>query len=123
VHDRNGKPPRTTDGPDAGTAQPDRRRIGRVVHDDRGVASVEWVDAPGKLAERPKLAIEDATPTASSERGYDPYGRPPAARGPTSGVSPNRPPARRDLRKLSEWIKKMRELEARKQRGEQDGED
>jgi hypothetical protein len=40
----------------------DRRRLGRIVHDDRGNASVEWHDAPSDF-ERQKFEIESATGT------------------------------------------------------------
>ena len=109
-----------------------------VVHDPRGNASVEWQDAPADF-ERPVLEIlEDAPPSPSREHGFDPYAtNSRRARGPDPyGCEPERqrrlaPPAREptpksndvgrrprtDLRKLSEWIKMMRELEARKKSG------
>jgi hypothetical protein len=123
VHDRNGKPPRPTDGSDEEPAPADRRRIARIQHDDRGTATVEWVNARGDV-ERTALSLEDARPGSSPEKGYNPYEREPGAR---RGLGKSTPrtgqTSRTDLRKLSEWIKKMRELEARKQRGEQDDED
>ena len=123
VHDRNGKPPRPTDGSNAETAAADRRRIARIQHDDRGTATVEWVNVPGDL-ERTALSIEDARPESSPEKGYDPYALEPAARrGLGKPALRTGQTSRTDLRKLSEWIKKMRELEARKQRGEPDDED
>jgi hypothetical protein len=109
----------------------ERRRIGRIVHDDRGSASVEWCDAPPDM-ERQKLEIED---TLGSGRGdtklrgglrlelenddtFNPYdrkpdtfaGKPGAVSGPKGG--------KRDLRKLSEWLKMMRALEERKKNGD-----
>jgi hypothetical protein len=123
VPDRNGKPPGPTDGSDEDTAAADRRRIARIHHDDRGTATVEWVNAPGDL-ERTALALEDAPAGQNPEKGYDPYGRQPVARRGLGKPTPRTgQTSRTDLRKLSEWIKKMRELEARKQRGEQDDED
>ena len=104
--------------------------MGRVVHDDRGNATLQWHDAPADY-ERPVLEIE----TSGIRRGlnhrlgadklsiadtpsFDPYAssrpverKPPKASGNTS---------RTDLRKLSEWIKMMRELEERKRRGEEE---
>ena len=89
----------------------ERRRIGTVVHDDRGNASVSWRDAPTDY-ERPVLEVL-GTPGLSikSDETYDPYARPTA---PKSGGGAT---TRTDLRRLSEWIKLMRELEARKREG------
>lgn len=73
------------------------------------------------MAEQPKnrpsgqrpetLAVEDYR-TAKSTNPYDRVDI--AGRPDTPGSSTTR----RDLRKLSEWIKLKREMEARKQRGE-----
>ena len=41
-----------------------RRRLGRVVHDDRGCASVEWHDAPQDYV-RPVLELEDGAETST----------------------------------------------------------
>ncbi len=100
--------------PTGATSILERRRIGRVVHDERGNASVEWVKAPDD-GDRVPLSVEDNDPAYRPERGYDPYQK--AAKARLGGEPPERP-AKRDLRKLSEWIKQMRDLEARKQRGE-----
>ena len=88
----------------------ERRRIGTVVHDDRGNASVTWRDAPADL-ERPVLEVlGDSALSIKHEESFDPYAR--------RDVRPTRPSggnsSRTDLRKLSEWIKMMRELEERK---------
>ena len=92
--------------------QPQRRRIGTVVHDDRGNASVSWRNAPKDL-ERPVLEVlGEPGLSIKSEDSFDPYARRPGTRR-SAGTA-----ARTDLRKLSEHIKKMRELEARKRRGE-----
>jgi hypothetical protein len=92
---------------------PERRRIGRIVHDDRGNASLDWWDAPSdhqrqvlEVESEPRLAIQKAPRT------FDPY----ACATPVEEKKPTAP--RKDLRKLSEWIKMMRELEERKRRGE-----
>jgi hypothetical protein len=92
----------------------ERRRIGKVVHDDRGNASVRWVDAPADY-QRPVLELAgDGAPAHQRKGGFTPYA-PGATR--TTATS-----TRTDLRKLSEWIKMMRELEARKRNGgDQDG--
>jgi hypothetical protein len=97
------------------SAQPEaageRRRVGTVVHDDRGNASVEWRDAPADH-ERPVLEVlgENGLTVKTDEVSYDPYARHRPLR---AGAG-----KRTDLRKLSEWIKKMRELEERKRNGE-----
>jgi hypothetical protein len=105
--------------PDA-TPEKERRRIGTVVHDERGNASVRWRDAPADLVERPPLEVLDNPGlTLKPEDVYDPYSRGQPRdglrKGPRGG---GRSGARTDLRKLSEWIKMMRELEERKRRGE-----
>ncbi len=78
-----------------------------MVHDERGNASVEWRAAPAD-EERAVLEVlsEDGLALKSEEVSYDPYAR----NRPTRGGGGRRT----DLRKLSEWIKQMRELEARK---------
>jgi hypothetical protein len=85
----------------------ERRRVAKVVHDDRGNASIEWQAAPlGEERQVLEVLGEDGLAVKSDEVSYDPYSRhrPLQAR---SG-------RRTDLRKLSEWIKQMRELEERK---------
>ena len=81
-----------------------------MVHDDRGNASVEWQAAPAKQ-ERPVLEVlgENGLALKNDEVSYDPYSNH-RARKPSGR-------ARTDLRKLSEWIKQMRELEERKRNG------
>jgi hypothetical protein len=85
-----------------------------VVHDDRGNASVEWRDAPAHY-KRPVLEIEPEdshTLSIQTDETCNPYER--------KAVAPRKPgnTTRTDLRKLSEWIKMMRELEEKKRRGE-----
>jgi hypothetical protein len=97
-----------------------RRRIGLVVHDDRGNASVEWHDAPADY-QRPVLEVlgEPKLTIQSEDESCDPYARGAAPAKPNAGST-----TRTDLRKLSEWIKMMRELEERKRNGGGDqGED
>jgi hypothetical protein len=94
--------------------------MGRIVHDDRGSASVEWRDAPDDY-ERPVLKIEGtgvAPPPLSikDEDTFNPYDR---ASESSSGNAP-RAGGKRDLKKLSEWIKLMREMEERKKKSEAD---
>ena len=121
-NDRRGKPDPASD-PSGATSILERRRIAKVVHDDRGIASVEWVKAP-QDGERVELALEESEPKYRRESGYDPYQKAAKARLESKPQTrpgaepPERPAKPRDLRKLSEWIKQMRELEARKQRGE-----
>ena len=96
----------------------ERRRLSRVRHDDRGNAYVEWVDAPAELVSRPKLEIEGHTgglQLDGQRSAYNPYSNESGA-GRKSGNT-----TRTDLRKLSEWIKMMRELEERKRAGGGDG--
>jgi hypothetical protein len=103
------------------TAESERRRIGTVVHDDRGNASVNWHDAPADY-ERPVLEIlGEHKLSIQNEESYDPYAQR-SARGSASGSASGNT-TRTDLRKLSEWIKMMRELEERKRRGGGDGGD
>jgi hypothetical protein len=117
VNDRNnnGKPPQA----------PNRRRVSQIVHDERGNARVEWIDAgfAGQPIERAPLTIEK-TPARGEPakltvervraKGFDPYQRVGNAHVP----EPKKPAGKRDLRKLGEWIKLKRELEARKTSGE-----
>jgi hypothetical protein len=106
-----------------------QRRLSKIVHDERGAASVEWRDAPGDY-ERPVLEVDDplASTRNSKVRGgievlhikhddtFNPYERQPEDRKKEGDGT------RRDLRKLSEYIKMMRELEERKKNGS-DGEE
>ena len=117
--DNNGKPP----------LAPNRRRVSQIVHDDRGNARVEWIEAgfAGQPLERAPLTIE-TTPARGEParltvervraRGFDPYERAGNAHVP----EPKKPAGKRDLRKLGEWIKLKRELEARKDQGDSDPE-
>jgi len=112
----NGKPPPAAN----------RRRVSQIVHDDRGNARVEWIDAgyAGEPLERAPLSIE-RTPARgqggklSVERqrsgGFDPYARVGAAHIPEPKKQLG---GKRDLRKLGEWIKLKREMESRKEGGE-----
>jgi hypothetical protein len=111
----------------------ERRHIGRVVHDERGAASVEWRDAPDHY-ERPVLEVED---TAGSGRGdsklrrgfeptlevrnddtFNPYDRSPDTFGGNPATGARQGGSKRDLKKLSEWLKMMRAMEERKKNGE-----
>jgi hypothetical protein len=93
--------------------------VGRVVHDDRGAASVEWIEAPRdqprtilqledtvRAQRRLKSESERAGAKAPRQDSFNPYQRIP---GQAAAAGP-----RRDLKKLSNWIKMMREVEERK---------
>jgi hypothetical protein len=113
----NGKPPQASN----------RRRVSQIVHDDRGNARVEWIDAgyAGVQIDREPLSIE-STPARgdaaklSVERkrasGFDPYARVGAAHVPEA----KKVQGKRDLRKLGEWIKLKRELDERKSQDDSD---
>jgi hypothetical protein len=107
------------DPPGASADTIERRRIGRIVRDDRDTASVEWVDAPSDY-KRVHLSIEGTLPRGGVKRagnGYNPY----ETNSPgTTKASPDKRPVKRDLRKLSEWIKQMRAIEERKKLGDAD---
>jgi hypothetical protein len=108
----------TKTGPIPPDALPDaeRRRIGTVVHDDRGNASVRWEDAPADY-QRPVLELaSDSAPAPKSGESFNPYA-PAATPSPATGTPSTGTTTRTDLRKLSEWIKMMRELEERKRNG------
>ena len=96
------------------TPPAERRRIGTVVHDDRGNASVEWRAAPADH-ERPVLELqgEEQLTLETGQTSYDPYAR----SRPVNGGGARRT----DLRRLGEWIKKMRELEERRRDGGENG--
>jgi hypothetical protein len=95
-------------------AEANRRRLGRVVHDERGNAFVTWHDAPVDEKREVLEILGDAKLTVKTEHNYDPYAR----GGVRPAALPARPAKPKDLRKLGEWIKMMRELEARKAAGE-----
>jgi hypothetical protein len=108
------------DKKDKGSQAANRRRVSQIVHDDRGNARVEWIDAgyAGVPLERAPLSIvptpargQDSKLSVERKRasGFDPYARVGAAHIP----EPKKPQGKRDLRKLGEWIKLKRELESR----------
>lgn|GEM_PF-665785 len=115
--------PKPPEPPETAAAE-HQRRLAKIVHDDRGTASVEWHEAPEDY-ERPVLAVDDplAVTRNSKVRGgievlhidkdntFNPYERQ-IGGGKAPGGS-----TRSDLRKLSEYIKMMRELEERKKSG------
>jgi hypothetical protein len=116
VNSSNGNriPPKQKDeaAPEPGTSDSERRRIGRIVHDERGSASVEWWNAPDDY-ERPVLSVEgDLTLSIKNDDTFNPYDRKP------DSTVPNSRTGKRDLKKLSAWLKMMRELEERKKKDE-----
>lgn len=119
----------TDDKKDKALSPPaNRRRASQIVHDERGNARVEWVDGgfTGAPLERAPLTIEKTPPRGVNARmsvervragGFDPYAR--VGKGPV--VAANKPAAaKRDLRKLGDWIKMKRELDARKSQDDGD---
>lgn len=108
-----------------------RRRIGQIVHDDRGAASVEWREAPPDH-ERQKFEIEPANGSGRGDtklRGgltlevrdddtFNPYDRSPDSFAGRPGTPGGPKGGKRDLKKLSEWLKLMRAIEERKKNGE-----
>ena len=96
----------------------ERRKVGMVVHDERGNASVSWRDAPAHY-DRPVLEVLGGQElTLQSEETGDPYARRTARRpGEGSGDANRGCGTRTDLRRLSDWIKMMREREQRKREG------
>jgi hypothetical protein len=90
----------------------ERRRLSRVRHDDRGNAYVEWVDAPAELVQRPKLEIQHELQDGTERSACNPYANDSGVARKTGNTT------RTDLRKLSEWIKMMREREERKRAGD-----
>ncbi len=107
-----------------------RRRLGRVEHDERGNARMEWAllpDDAGKtdrvvleLLEEPVVPGTRAPHVNQPSRGaFQPYG---SGHVDPFGAAPPREAPRKpkDLRKLGEWLKMTRELEERRKRGETD---
>jgi len=100
---------------DAVAADTERRRIARIVHDDRGNATVKFHDAPNDY-QRQVLELEgDPSPLAikKAPRTFNPYECATLPDSSKKAVGP-----KKDLKKLSEWIKMMRDLEERKRRDE-----
>jgi hypothetical protein len=117
----------------AGTAEPSSKKdsggeksTGRVKFDERGNAVWEWQVETGAFGmevstqrlqklENPALSIADDAPTPldtvrpnplGTKKGYDPYD--------SGRLGKKPPPAKRDLRKLSEWLKLKKLAEGNK---------
>lgn len=105
-----------------------RRRLGRVEHDERGNARMEWALLPESATASDRVVLElldepgAGGPRPESIRpsrgGLQPYGGGPA--GTLAPAPSSRHGKPKDLRKLGEWLKMTRELEARRKRGETD---
>lgn len=120
-------PKKHTQGEEPAPLTTGLRRVGRIVHDDRGNARLEFhPEREGGTArmERPaftlegeghvhRLALEDYRRSAGS----NPYDRVDRA-----GVTPPKPRKGKDLRKLSEWIKLKKSVEEQKARGDSEEE-
>jgi hypothetical protein len=122
--------PRSKASGKTGDAQPNmdagEKSTGRVKFDERGNAVWEWQVATGAFGrevttqrlqklEHPSLSIADDAPTPfetvrsnplGTKKGYDPY---------DSGRLGKKPePQKKDLRKLSEWLKLKKQAESNK---------
>ncbi len=106
-----------------------RRRLGRVEHDERGNARMEWALLPERAGDAERVVLEllddssAGAPASQSPRpacgGFQPYGSGHVDPfGPAPRTEAPRKP--KDLRKLGEWLKMTKELEERRKRGETD---
>jgi hypothetical protein len=102
------------------------KSTGRVKFDERGNAVWEWQVATGAFdmevstqrlqkLEHPALSIAEDAPTPfetvrsnplGTKKGYDPYD--------SGRLGKKAPPAKKDLRKLSEWLKLKKQAESNK---------
>ena len=116
-------------GPAESPHDPDgtSKTTGRVKFDDRGNAVWEWQVATGAFSpevstsrlqrlEHPTLSIPDDAPTPvdqvrpnplGTKKGYDPYDSGKLGKAPA-------PPRKKDLRKLSEWLKLKKQADQNK---------
>jgi hypothetical protein len=112
---------------DAQAKKDGEKSTGRVKFDERGNAVWEWQVATGAFGrevttqrlqklEHPALSIADDAPTPfetvranplGTKKGYDPYDS-----GKLGGKKPE--PQKKDLRKLSEWLKLKKQAESNK---------
>jgi hypothetical protein len=102
------------------------KSTGRVKFDERGNAVWEWQVETGAFGaevstqrlqklEHPALSIADDAPTPfetvrsnplGTKKGYDPYD--------SGRLGKKAPPAKKDLRKLSEWLKLKKQADSNK---------
>jgi hypothetical protein len=117
----------------SGAAEPSSKKdvggeksTGRVKFDERGNAVWEWQVTTGAFGmevstqrlqklENPALSIADDSPTPfetvranplGTKKGYDPYD--------SGRLGKKPPPAKKDLRRLSEWLKLKKQAEGNK---------
>lgn len=129
----NEKPKSAAHPAPSGPAEPSSKKdaggdksTGRVKFDERGNAVWEWQVATGAFGlevstqrlqklEHPALSIADDSPTPfetvranplGTKKGYDPYD--------SGKLGKKPPPAKKDLRKLSEWLKLKKQAEGNK---------
>jgi hypothetical protein len=101
----------------ASVPEANRRRLGMVRHDDRGNAYVTWHDAPeDEKREVLEILGEPTLRVKSEPDSYDPYAR----HQPHTPAAAGKPAKPKDLRKLGQWLKMMKELEERRRSGEDD---
>jgi hypothetical protein len=125
----NDKPKSASNPAPGGPAEPSSKNAtggekstGRVKFDERGNAVWEWQVATGTFGEvstqrlqkleHPALSIADDSPTPfetvrsnplGTKKGYDPYD--------SGRLGKKPPPAKKDLRRLSEWLKLKKQFE------------
>ena len=128
------KPPSSEANPPSSKDEGGDKSTGRVKFDERGNAVWEWQVTTGAFGvevstqrlqklEHPALSIADDAPTPfetvranplGTKKGYDPYD--------SGKLGKKPPPAKKDLRKLSEWLKLKKQAESNQAESNQDEE-